>query len=195
MTKSHIIFDYILKIFRPAVVPVILLTVLASCGGREFAADPVSSSEARAQGQSASDADDGQAAAGGTETASIDKDESWFLVTEVKGDRDYDVYVDTSTIDTIEGEVMSWSKLVFDADQKDSDGLLYREVMIASSINCEEKTYMYMSSKFYDSLGKMVYVENIATNRNPIPGGTVSEIIANFVCGYKPPRGKGNTPQ
>lgn len=187
--------DYLLKTFQLTVVPLILLTVLASCAGREFAADPASNTQAGAERAPVSGADNGQAAPGGTETAALNEDEAWFLVTEVEGDRDYKVYIDTSTIDTIEGEVMSWSKLVFDADQKDSDGLLYREVMIASSINCKEKTYMYMSSKFYDSLGKMVYMENIATNRNPIPGGTVSEIIANFVCGYEPPRGKGNTPQ
>lgn len=195
MTKSRIIIASILKIFRPAVVLLILLPVLASCAGREFAADPVSTAETEAESASVSDADNGQAVGGGTETASLSEDEAWFLVTEVQGDRDYNVYVDTSTIDTIEGEVMSWSKLVFDADQEDSDGLVYREVMIASSINCGQKTYMYMSSKFYDSLGKMVYMENIATNRNPIPGGTVSEIIANFVCGYEPPKGKGNTRQ
>ena len=47
---------------------------------------------------------------------------------------------------------------------------------------------MYESSKFYDSLGKMVYMENVSTNWSDIPGGTVSEHIANFVCGYQPPK-------
>ncbi|MEZ4548621.1 MAG: hypothetical protein R3B51_13305 [Thermodesulfobacteriota bacterium] len=88
---------------------------------------------------------------------------------------------------------MSWSKLVFPEDQKDSDGLTYREVRIASAINCDKRTYMYSASKFYDALGRMVYHESIETPRSPIPGGTVSEYIANFVCGYTPPASSGGS--
>jgi Surface-adhesin protein E len=112
--------------------------------------------------------------------------DSWFLVTDVKAERKFTVYVDTSTIDTIDGEVYSWSRLVFDEDQKDSDGLVYREVLIASAIDCAANTYAYKSSKFYDSLGKMVYMENVGTNKSKIPENSVSHYIADFVCGYKP---------
>lgn len=111
---------------------------------------------------------------------------SWFLVTDVNAEREFSVYVDTSTIQTIDGEVYSWSRLVFDADQKDSDGLVYREVIISSAIDCGKKTYSYKSSKFYDTLGRMVYMENIATNMSKIPENSVSGHIADFVCGYDP---------
>jgi len=113
-------------------------------------------------------------------------DDTWSLVTTANAERKFDVYVDTSTIQSIEGEVYSWSKLVFKDDQKDSDGLVYREVMISSSIDCAKNTYSYKSSKFYDSLGKMVYMENIETNKSEIPGKSVSRHIADFVCGYDP---------
>ncbi len=125
--------------------------------------------------------------------ASRDSD-AWFLVTDVNAERKFAVYVDTSTINTIEGEVYSWSRLVFKEDQKDTDGLVYREVMIASAINCGEKTYAYKSSKFYDSLGKMVYMENIGTNKSPIPANSVSATIEEFVCGYNPKDAKGVQP-
>ncbi len=119
--------------------------------------------------------------------AAASRDEnSWFLVTDVNAEREFAVYVDTSTIQTIDGEVYSWSRLVFDADQKDSDGLVYREVIISSAIDCAKKTYSYKSSKFYDTLGKMVYMENIATNMSKIPENSVSGHIAHFVCGYDP---------
>ncbi len=162
-----------------------LTAAMFSCSKREFTELPPDSSVA-----TGGTGDSSVAASPDGDSALREKD-SWFLVTEVGGDRDYKVYVDTSTIDTMDGEVVSWSKLVFDEDRRDSDGLVYREVSIASSINCEERTYMYRSSKFYDALGKMVYMENVATNRAPIPGGTVSAFIADFVCGYKPPGANG----
>jgi Surface-adhesin protein E len=111
---------------------------------------------------------------------------AWFLVTDVKAERKFAVYVDTSSINTIDGEVYSWSRLVFDEDQKDSDGLIYREVLIASAIDCAANTYAYKSSKFYDSLGKMVYMENIGTNKSKIPENSVSHFVAKFVCSYDP---------
>lgn len=172
-----------------AAVLALLNVLLMSCTGRGYA-DPMPGP----------DDDQGRATAArsasqeGQGAVSVSPDESWFLVAEVKGDtRDYNVYVDTSTIQTIDGEVMSWSKLVFPEDQKDSDGLVYREVRIASAINCAQRTYMYSASKFYDALGRMVFSESIETERSPIPGGTVSEYIANFVCGYKPPASPGGS--
>lgn len=177
----------------------VLNAVLLSCAGSGYA-DPAPGPEGGPTGASASagssDAD-GPAAPGSSERegpVSTSPDESWFLVTEVNGDtRHYTVYIDTSTIQTVDGEVMSWSKLIFPEDQKDSDGLTYREVRIASAINCEKRTYMYSASKFYDALGRMVYHESIETPRSPIPGGTVSEYIANFVCGYTPPAPSGGS--
>jgi hypothetical protein len=131
----------------------------------------------------------------GSHVAAASRDEdTWFLVTDVNAEREYAVYVDTSTIQTIDGEVYSWSRLVFNADQKDSDGLVYREVIISSAIDCEKKTYSYKSSKFYDSLGKMVFMENIATNMSKIPENSVSGHIADFVCGYDTPGAKKAAP-
>ena len=127
----------------------------------------------------------------GSEVAAASRDDdSWFLVTDVNAEREFSVYVDTSTIQTIDDEVYSWSRLVFGADQKDSDGLVYREVIISSAIDCAKKTYSYKSSKFYDSLGRMVYMENVATNMSKIPEKSVSGHIADFVCGYNPAAAK-----
>jgi len=177
----------------------ILNIMLLSCTGSGYASsapDLESGSKGASASAGSSDAD-GSASAGASEQegpVSTSPDESWFLVTEVNGDtRDYTVYVDTSTIQTVDDEVMSWSKLVFPEDQKDSDGLTYREVRIASAINCDKRTYMYSASKFYDALGRMVYHESIETPRSPIPGGTVSEYIANLVCGYTPPASSGGS--
>lgn len=170
-----------------AVALALLGVMLLSCTGRGYA-DPVSGPDDsdRTTARAASSEFDGP--------VSASPGESWFLVAEVKGDtRNYNVYVDTSTIQTVDDEVMSWSKLVFPEDQKDSDGLIYREVRIASAINCAQRTYMYSASKFYDALGRMVFSESIETERSPIPGGTVSEYIANFVCGYKPPASTGGS--
>lgn len=172
-------------------ITVTILTVLVSlsCARKDLSRPDTGASEARAEEADTASSDTQKDAA-----ASTDKEDSWFLVTEFEGDREYAVYVDTSTIDTIDGAVHSWSKLVFEEDQKDSDGLVYREVRIASAINCEKRTYMYLSSKFYDSLGKMVYMENISNNWSAIPGGTVSEHISNFVCGYQPPKTQKKNP-
>lgn len=161
----------------------LLYVMLVSCTGKGYADTPAERQEAS---RVASPESEGP--------VSNSPGESWFFVTEVKGDtRDYNVYVDTSTIQTVDDEVMSWSKLVFPEDQKDSDGLIYREVRIASAINCAQRTYMYSASKFYDALGRMVFSESIETERSSIPGGTVSEYIANFVCGYKPPASPGGS--
>jgi hypothetical protein len=131
----------------------------------------------------------------GSHVAAASRDEdTWFLVTDVNAEREYAVYVDTSTIQTIDGEVYSWSRLVFNADQKDSDGLVYREVIISSAIDCGKRTFSYKSSKFYDSLGRMVFMENIATNMSKIPENSVSGHIADFVCGYDTPGAKKAAP-
>ena len=111
-------------------------------------------------------------------------EDSWFLVAEVKDERVYTVYVDTKSIENTETGVESWSKLVFPAVQHDDDGLGYNEIQISSSIDCAEKTYAYNTSRFYDSIGQLVYQENIAYNRNDITPDTLSAYIADFVCGH-----------
>ncbi|MCA9810210.1 MAG: hypothetical protein KC473_07710, partial [Candidatus Dadabacteria bacterium] len=112
-----------------AAVFAILNIMLLSCTGSGYAssAPDLEGGSAGASASSGSSDADGSTSSGpsGQEGAvSVSSDESWFLVTEVNGDtRDYTVYVDTSTIQTVDDEVMSWSKLVFPEDQKDSDGL------------------------------------------------------------------------
>ena len=176
----------------------ILNVMLLSCTGSGYAGSAPDMDSGSTGASASSGSSDADGSAGGSSEregpVSASSDESWFLVTEVNGDtRHYTVYIDTSTIQTVDDEVLSWSKLVFPEDQKDSDGLTYREVRIASAINCTKRTYMYSASKFYDALGRMVYHESIETPRSPIPGGTVSEYIANFVCGYTPPASSGGS--
>ena len=192
------------RITPPALTAALFLSLaIVSCAARE-ADEPMVNTDAVTPGASAAANEREQAPAAssgsaprvedgeelmppGTHVAAASRDEdTWFLVTDVNAEREYAVYVDTSTIQTIDGEVYSWSRLVFNADQKDSDGLVYREVIISSAIDCGKKTYSYKSSKFYDSLGRMVYMENIATNMSKIPEKSVSGHIADFVCGYDP---------
>ncbi|GEM_PF-1537795 len=189
------------KTARPALVAGLLISLaIVSCAARE-AEESMVNTDAVTPGASAStgQVEESPAETNASAPSSADGDEmlrhvaaapldenSWFLVTDVNAEREFSVYVDTSTIQTIDGEVYSWSRLVFDADQKDSDGLVYREVIISSAIDCAKKTYSYKSSKFYDTLGKMVYMENIATNMSKIPENSVSGHIAHFVCGYDP---------
>lgn len=111
-------------------------------------------------------------------------DDPWFLVAEVKGDREYMVYVDTKSIENAADGVVSWSKLVFAAPQRDEDGLTYDEVHIESSIDCEGRTYAYNTSKFYNTIGQLVYQEDISYNRSDITPDTLSAYISDFVCGY-----------
>lgn len=182
-----------------SLVPALLITVFfISCAARETEG-PVTSTEAAAPGTAAEASEVGGAQGkdaldqlpSSTVVASASRDgDAWFLVTNVDAERKYKVYVDTSTIQTIDGEVYSWSKLVFDNDQHDTDGLVYREVMISSAIDCAKNTYSNKSSKFYDSLGRMVYMENIGTNSTEIPDQSVSRHIADFVCGYNPAEAK-----
>jgi hypothetical protein len=106
----------------------------------------------------------------------------WFLVAEVKGEKVYSVYVDTESIEEKSGGIQSWSKLVFEENQRDKDGLLYKEIKINSSIDCYGKTYTYNSSKFYDSIGQLVYNEKIEYNSKDITPDTLSAYIADFVC-------------
>ncbi len=110
-------------------------------------------------------------------------EDSWSLVAEVKDERVYTVYVDTKSIESNETGIESWSKLVFENTQRDDDGLSYNEVQIRSSIDCPEKTYAYNTSKFYNSIGQLVYQEDITYNRNDITPNTLSAYIAEFVCG------------
>ena len=109
--------------------------------------------------------------------------DSWFLVAEVKGERIYTVYVDTKSIENTDTGIESWSKLVFPGVQHDHDGLSYKEVQISSSIDCAEKTYAYNTSRFYNSIGQLVYQEDITYNRNEITPDSLSAYVADFVCG------------
>jgi hypothetical protein len=188
-----------------ALVPVLLAAAaIVSCAARE-SEEPMVNADAVTPGTTAAASEGGEGAPSaapedadaeglmppGSHVASASRDDdSWFLVTDVSAEREFAVYVDTSTIQTIDGEVYSWSRLVFDEDQKDSDGLVYREVIISSAIDCAKNTYSYKSSKFYDALGRMVYMENVATNKSEIPPKSVSRHIADFVCGYDPAAAK-----
>ncbi len=186
---------------RALIAALLIALAIAACAARE-ADESMVNTDAVTPGASAAvnekeeapDASSGPALRGadgeelmppGSHVAAASRDEdTWFLVTDVNAEREYAVYVDTSTIQTIDSEVYSWSRLVFNADQKDSDGLVYREVIISSAIDCGKRTFSYKSSKFYDSLGRMVFMENIATNMSKIPENSVSGHIADFVCGY-----------
>lgn len=116
---------------------------------------------------------------------SIDKDDSWFLVGGVIGDRAYSVFVDPDTIESENNLTNSWSKLEFEKSQRDEDGLSYKEVRISSTVDCENRTYSYKDSKFYDSLGRLVESQPAPYEPKPIVDGTVSSKIADFVCGYQ----------
>jgi hypothetical protein len=199
---------------KPAAILLVLCLAspFISCGGKEVKEPAVnktagttgtsaSESEGKSESGAASDSSRMKFAELSTEhppghiaPSSLDS-ESWFLVTKVNAERKFTVYVDTSTINTIDGEVYSWSKLVFDEDQKDTDGLVYRDVLIASAVDCTRKTYEYKSSKFYNSLGKMVYMENIEGKTSKIPANSVSNQVAEFVCGYNPNEAKTVKPQ
>lgn len=128
------------------------------------------------------DADESQQPGSGGET-----EENWFLVAEITEPKFYKVYVDTTSLREEEGGRESLARMVFFDDQKDSDGMTYREVHIVSVIDCPARTYSYKSSKFFDGLGKMVYQENIGENESEITENSVSAHIADFVCGYEPP--------
>ncbi len=115
---------------------------------------------------------------------SLNKEDTWFLVGGVTGERAYSVFVDPDTILNNSGLINSWSKLEFEKQQRDEDGLSYIEVQINSDVNCEERTYSYGDSKFYDGLGRLVESQPAFYDPQPIVDGTVSAQIADFVCGY-----------
>jgi len=117
--------------------------------------------------------------------ASSTKEDSWFLVGGVTGERAYSVFVDPQTIETDKDLVASWSKLKFEQTERDTDGLSYKEVLINSSVDCERRTYSYTDSKFYDALGRLVESQLAPYAPQPIIEGTVSAKIADFVCGYQ----------
>ncbi len=112
------------------------------------------------------------------------KEDTWFLVGGVTGERAYSVFVDPETIINKDGLINSWSKLEFEETQRDEDGLSYNEVLIASDVDCENRTYSYTDSKFYDALGRLVESQRTPYEPAPIVDGTVSAKIADFVCGY-----------
>lgn len=115
----------------------------------------------------------------------ISKEDTWFLVGGVTGNRAYKVFVDPETIESKNDLVESWSKLQFEEPQTDEDGLSYNEVKISSSIDCKNKTYSYSDSKFYDGLGRLVESQSAPYEPLPIVDGTVSAKISDFVCGYQ----------
>jgi len=115
----------------------------------------------------------------------LSKEDAWFLVGGVTGDRAYKVFVDPRTIVGKNDLVESWSKLEFEEAQSDEDGLSYKQVQINSSIDCKNRTYSYTDSKFYDGLGRMVESQPAPYEPQPIIEGTVSAKIADFVCGYE----------
>ncbi|GJM16654.1 MAG: hypothetical protein DHS20C13_19810 [Thermodesulfobacteriota bacterium] len=115
----------------------------------------------------------------------INKEESWFLVGGVTGERVYSVFVDPETIETENGLTTSWSKLEFEKTQRDEDGLSYQSVQINSAVDCDEQTYSYTDSKFYDGLGRLVDRQSTPYEALPIIDGTVSSKVADFVCGYQ----------
>jgi hypothetical protein len=108
----------------------------------------------------------------------------WYFVTKVDKDRKFRVYVAKESISIENDERKSWCKLLFDQDQTDEDGTKYKEVFIYSTVNCANRTYAYKSARFYDSLGELVFSENISQAPVPIMPDTVSDHVAKFVCAY-----------
>jgi hypothetical protein len=108
----------------------------------------------------------------------------WYFVTKVEKDRKFRVYVAKESISIENDERRSWSKLLFDQDQTDEDGIKYKEVFIYSTVNCANRTYSYKSARFYNSLGELVSSENISQAPAPIIPDTVSDHVARFVCAY-----------
>ena len=104
--------------------------------------------------------------------------------------RAYSVFVDTNSIESQNGLVNSWSKIELKQSERDSDGLSYKEVQISSSVDCENRTYSYTDSKFYDTLGRLVENQAVPYDPQPIIADTVSATIADFVCGYELNRSK-----
>lgn len=108
----------------------------------------------------------------------------WYFVTKVEKDKKFRVYVAKESISIADDERRSWSKLLFDQDQTDDDGTKYKEVFIYSTVNCATRTYSYKSARFYNSLGELVFSENISQAPVPIMPDTVSDHVAKFVCAY-----------
>lgn len=106
----------------------------------------------------------------------------WYFVSKVGKERNYKLYVAKESIVEDKNLRRSWSKLVFDQEQKDPDGKSYKEVYILSSIDCSDRTYNYLASRFYSSLGELVYSENITPEPSPIIPDTNSDYISKFVC-------------
>lgn len=115
----------------------------------------------------------------------LSTEDLWILIGGVTGDSEYKVFVDPRTIVGNNDLVESWSKLEFEETQRDDDGLSYKQVQINSSIDCQNRTYSYTDSKFYDGLGRLVDNQPTSYDPQPIIEGTVSAKIADFVCGYE----------
>jgi len=115
----------------------------------------------------------------------LSTEDSWILIGGVTGDLAYKVFVDPRTIVGNNDLIESWSKLEFQETQRDDDGLSYKQVQINSSIDCQNRTYSYTDSKFYDGLGRLVDNQPTSYDPQPIIKGTVSAKIADFVCSYE----------
>jgi len=108
----------------------------------------------------------------------------WYFVSRVGTDRPFKVFVAKASILIENDSRRSWSKLVFTAEQTDEDGINYKEVYIYSSVNCLDRTYFYIASRFYNSIGEPVFSENVSTDPEPILADTVSDYVSRFVCAY-----------
>lgn len=111
--------------------------------------------------------------------------ENWVKIARVSEDNNYEVFVDPRSIKDVDGYIRSWSKLFFEKRQTDIDGLEFDEVRIYSSIHCIQKQYSYISSRFFNSLGELVFSEEVPTGFNKIKDNTVSSMIQEYVCNYK----------
>jgi len=111
--------------------------------------------------------------------------ENWIKIARVSEDNNYEVFVDPRSIKDVDGYIRSWSKLFFEKRQTDIDGLEFDEVRIYSSIHCIQKQYSYISSRFFNSHGELVFSEEVPTGFNKIKDNTVSSMIQEYVCNYK----------
>ncbi|MBI4228496.1 MAG: hypothetical protein HY693_02115, partial [Deltaproteobacteria bacterium] len=92
----------------------------------------------------------------------------WYFISKVEKEKKFRVYVAKESISTYNDERGAWSKLLFDQDQTDDDGTKYKEVYVYSTVNCSNQTYSYKAARFYNSLGELVFSENILQEPAPI---------------------------
>ncbi|MFQ5786469.1 MAG: surface-adhesin E family protein [Thermodesulfobacteriota bacterium] len=108
----------------------------------------------------------------------------WYFVSKVGRERPYKVYVAKASILIENDRRKSWTKLVFNYEQTDEDGTNYKEVYIYSSVNCSDRTFFYIASRFYNMIGELVFSENVSTDPEPILADTVSDYVSKFVCAH-----------